>query len=51
MLPVLGLTHIKSGFEGLEPSPWVAFAEGLLVTLIVAYMVRFFTRRRLFWRS
>ena len=51
VLPLLGLSGIKDLFESLEPSPWVAFGEGLIVTLVVAFIVRFFTRRRLFWRS
>jgi predicted acyltransferase len=51
MLPILGLTGIKGLIESAEPSPWVAFAWSLVVTAMVAYIVQFFTRRKMFWRS
>ena len=51
MLPLLGLTGIKEAIESTTPAPWVAFGWGLIVTLLVAYFVRFFSRRKLFWRS
>jgi hypothetical protein len=51
VLPIIGLTGIKYTVESAEPSPWVACAWGVLLTCAVAYMVRFFTRRQLFWRS
>jgi predicted acyltransferase len=51
VLPIIGLTRLKYTVESAEPSPWVSFAWGVLLTLAVAYIVRFFTRRRLFWRS
>jgi hypothetical protein len=51
MLPVLGLTTIKEAVESRQFAPWIAFGWSVLVTLLVAYTVRFFSRRRLFWRS
>jgi predicted acyltransferase len=51
VLPLLGLSGIKNAFESREPTPWVAFAWAVIVTVMVAYVTRFFTRRKLFWRT
>jgi predicted acyltransferase len=51
MLPLLGLSGIKNLIESSEPSPWTAFAWSMVVTMMVAFIVQFFTRRKLFWRS
>jgi hypothetical protein len=51
LLPLLALTTLKDRSERLMPPPWPGFVRGVLLTLVIAYVVRFFTRRRLLWRS
>ncbi len=51
VLPLLGLTTVKDAIESSEPPPWNAFGFSIIATLLVAVIVRFFTRRKLFWRS
>jgi hypothetical protein len=51
ILPLIGLTGVKHAIESREPTPWVAFSWSVLVTLMVAYVTAFFTRRRVFWRT
>jgi predicted acyltransferase len=50
-LPLLGLSGINDAIYRREPGPWALFAWGVVVTLVIAFMVQFFTRRRLFWRT
>lgn len=50
-LPLLSLTTVKETIESRGPAPWLAFGWSLIVTVLIAYGVRLFTRRKLFWRS
>lgn len=51
VLPILGLSGVKGYVESLEPPPWIAFGWGVLSMLLVAWVVRWCTRRRLYWRT
>ncbi len=49
--PLFGLTGLSIVLEKLTPTPWLGFLGGCFITLLVALMVRFFTRRGIFWRT
>lgn len=52
ILPVLTLTGLHDMLVGLTAfNPWFGVARALLYTLLLAIMVRFFTRKKIFWRS
>ncbi len=51
VVPVLTLMGIHGWLMGLSSEPWPVFARAIGYTLLVAFMVRFFTRRGLFWRT
>lgn len=51
VLPLLGLSGAKQAFESLQPAPGVAFGWGVMALLMVAFVVRFFTRRGVYWRT
>ena len=51
VVPVLGLTTIEQAIDAANLSPWLAFGWSGVLTLLVALLVRVFTRRRVFWRS
>lgn len=51
IMPLLGLTTIKGLVESQEPGPWLAFGWSIVILMLVAFTVRFFARRKLFWRS
>ena len=49
--PVFGITHLDRVLDALAPTPWLGFLKGLVYTALLALTVRFFTRRKLFWRT
>jgi predicted acyltransferase len=51
VLPILALTSLDTLLSNFAKSPWAGFANGLLITLLVAVAVSFCTRRKIFWRS
>jgi hypothetical protein len=51
VLPLLGLTGTLRAIAASGAGPWLMFGWGLLLTLVVALMVRTFTRNGIFWRT
>lgn len=51
VLPILGLTMLKDAVESATRWTPLALLRGLLLTLVVALVVRLFTRRGLVWRT
>jgi hypothetical protein len=51
ILPLLVLTSLEPLLSSMVTSPWVGFVKGLVITLLVAITVSFFTRRKILWRS
>jgi predicted acyltransferase len=51
ILPILALTTLDKVLEAFTTSPWRGFLSGLTVTLLMAIMVSFLTRRKIFWRT
>ncbi len=49
--PVLGLTGLDQIINQLTSTPWLGFCRGLLTTLVLAIIVRQFTRWKIFWRT
>jgi hypothetical protein len=49
--PVLGLLGIDHIIERLTQGPILGFGRGLFYTFLLALMVRFFSRKKLFWRT
>jgi predicted acyltransferase len=49
-IPVLDA--VENFFRKLiAPSPWIGFCRGFLVTLLVAYIVSLFSKKKIFWRT
>jgi hypothetical protein len=51
IIPVLALTTANKFLASLDSSPWLGFAHGAIITLLLALSVSFFTKRRIFWRT
>jgi predicted acyltransferase len=51
VLPILGLTTLKDTLESATSAIPLAVMRGLLLTLLVALIVRVFTRKGLVWRT
>ncbi len=49
--PVFGLTGVDRLLVRITATPWLGVLRGLAYTLLLALMVRCFTRRRLVWRT
>ncbi len=50
--PVFALLHLDKVFSQLDViNPWLGFLRGVVYTLLVALMVQFFTKRKLYWRT
>ncbi len=49
--PILALTGLEEIFLKMTPTPWLGFLRGVFYTLLLALMVSFFTRRKIFWRT
>ncbi|MDZ7358757.1 MAG: DUF5009 domain-containing protein, partial [candidate division KSB1 bacterium] len=49
--PILALTGLEKLVLTITPTPWLGFLRGLFYTFILALMVSFFTRRKVFWRT
>ena len=49
--PLYDRTHLGSLMDRLLPTPWLSVGYGALETLLLAFFVRFFTRRQVFWRT
>lgn len=49
--PILGLLGIEALMAQYFTTPFLGFLKGLIVTLALAYIVKLFTRYKVFWRS
>ncbi len=49
--PILNLTGLEPLIIEYTNDPWLGFLKGLVSTLVIAYIVSFFTQRKLFWRT
>lgn len=49
--PILALTGIEKYILDYTRAPWIGFVRGLFYTFLVAWIVRFFTRKKIFWRT
>jgi hypothetical protein len=45
------LTGVGGLLDKWADTPWLGFGRGLLVTLLMAVVAAFFTRRKIFWRT
>jgi hypothetical protein len=51
IIPVLALTTANKLLASLDASPWLGFAHGAIITLLLALSVSFFTKRKILWRT
>ncbi|MBN1540577.1 DUF5009 domain-containing protein [candidate division KSB1 bacterium] len=49
--PVFHLTRLQDLLVAITPTPWLGFLRALFLTFLLALLTRFFTRRRIFWRT
>jgi len=49
--PLFGLTGLQHLIVRVTPTPWLGFLRGVFYTALLALMVKWFTRRRIFWRT
>jgi predicted acyltransferase len=49
--PVLALTGGATLLTHFATSPWRGFCKGAIITLLMALVVSFLTRRKIFWRT
>ena len=49
--PVLALSGLEKIILELTVTPWLGFLRGVIYTVILAYIVRFLTNQRIFWRT
>ena len=49
--PILALTGLERVILSITPTPWLGFLRGFIYTFLLALMVSFFTRRKIFWRT
>jgi predicted acyltransferase len=51
IIPVLALTGANDWLEQFASTPWRGFWRGVIVTLLMALVVSWLTRRKIFWRT
>ena len=51
VIPLLALTGANRLLAALTTTPWLGFARGAIITLLLALSVSFFTKRGCFWRT
>ena len=49
--PVLSLSGLEEIILSFTSHPWIGFLRGLLYTILLAYIVAFFSRKKIFWRT
>lgn len=49
--PILALTGLEKIFLAITPTPWLGFLRGSMYTFVLALLVSFLTRRKIFWRT
>ncbi len=51
LTPLLGLTYLEPLLQSLAVNNWLGVVKGVFVTFLLALMVSFFTKKKIFWRS
>jgi predicted acyltransferase len=51
LYPLLGLTGLLEFIAGYTTSPWVGFLRAVAYTILLAWIVALFTRRKVFWKT
>ena len=51
ILPMLNILYLNNWLNELTAQPWLGFIRALVYTILLALMVQFFTRRKIFWRT
>lgn len=51
IIPILGATSLLSLSSELAVTPWLGFARGAVITLLLALFVQFCTKKHIFWRT
>ena len=51
LYPLMGLTGLLELIAGYTTLPWVGFLRALLYTIVLAWIVALFTRRKIFWKT
>lgn len=49
--PLFAITYIEKFLQYFAVTPWLGAAKGLIITLTLAYITSFFTKRKIFWRT
>ncbi|MBN1155094.1 DUF5009 domain-containing protein [candidate division KSB1 bacterium] len=49
--PILALTGLEDFILAWTQHPWIGFIRGVIYTLLVALLVRVFSRNQIFWRT
>jgi predicted acyltransferase len=51
IMPVMAIFGIDTVIGSIPQAPWVGLAKGIFITMMVALLTSFFTKRKLFWRT
>lgn len=51
LTPLAAITGLQELLVSLLPGPWPGVMRGVILTLLLAVMVAFFTKKKLFWRT
>jgi hypothetical protein len=49
--PVLGILSLDPLILQLTPGPWLGFLRGVFYTVLLAMMVSFITRKKIYWKT
>jgi predicted acyltransferase len=49
--PLFAITYIDKFLQYFAVTPWLGAVKGLFITLALAYITSFFTKRKIFWRT
>ncbi len=49
--PLLALTYIGELLRSITQTPWLGFLRGLLITILLGYIVKLFTKYKIFLRT
>ncbi len=51
VMPMMAFVGTDGLIAAIPPAPWVGLAKGLFITVMVAWIAGFCTKKRLFWRT
>jgi predicted acyltransferase len=49
--PILAMTGLEALLVSVTQTPFLGFLRGVLKTVLLAYMVSYFTKKKLFWKT